>query len=148
MRRLILPVVMIASVTALAATYENISLQLARTELQLAADGAALAGAAIFAVDPNAQAAARAEAKAYAELNVVRGERVNLAPENIEVIAEEGIIRLTVHATVRPANVLQRVLWLLIGVRESTIEASAAAEARAPDPNRRDRPAKGLKLIE
>ena len=75
MRRFILAVLVIASTAGVAFTYEISLLQVARTEAQLAADAAALAGASIFAFNPGAQDAARFEAMRYAELNVVRGER-------------------------------------------------------------------------
>ena len=147
-RRFILSVLVIASMAGLAATYEISSLRVARTEAQLAADAAALAGASIFAFDPGAQDAAREEAMRYAELNVVRGVRASLASEDIEVIAEESIIRVTVNASLRPANGAQRLLWLLIGIRGSTIMASAAATARAYDPLNPERLPKVLRLIE
>ena len=116
-RRFILSVLVIASMAGLAATYEISSLRVARTEAQLAADAAALAGASIFAFDPGAQDAARAEAMQFAALNVVRGVGASLAVEDIELIPDEGLVRVTVHATLRPANGGQRLLWLLIGVR-------------------------------
>lgn len=148
MRRLILSVLVIASMAALAATYETASLRVARTEVQLAADAAALAGASIFAMDPEAYSAARAEAVRFAELNVVRGSKASLPPEDIEVDAEESIIRVTVHASLRPSNVAQHALWLLIGVRRSTVTASAAAVARAYDPQKPERLPLVLRLVE
>lgn len=148
MWRIVFSVFVIGSLAGVATFYENSAMQAALYEVQSAADGAALAGAGIFAIDPNAVDAASVEARNYAALNFVRGERVELAPEDIEAIPDEGIVRVTVRVSMHPANLAQRVLWLAIGVRGSTITASAAAEARAPDPSRPDRAPKRLKLIE
>lgn len=148
LRRFILTALVVGSTVALAGTYELSRLRVARTEVQLAADAAALAGASIFAFNPDDHNVARTEAVLYAGLNLVRGEPARLVPEDIEVIPGEGIIRVTVRASPGPANSFQRMLWLLLGVRGSTVTASAAAEAMAIVPGRRDVLPKTLKLIE
>jgi hypothetical protein len=138
----------VGSTVALAGTYEMSRLRVARTEAQLAADAAALAGASIFAINPEDHQTASTEAIRFAALNLVRGEPASLAPEDIVTVPAEGLIRVTVRASTGSGNVFQRLLWLLIGVRASSVEVSAAAEARPPAPGRGHLPAKRLRLIE
>ncbi len=148
LRRFILTMLVVSSTTALAGTYELSRLRVARTEVQLAADAAALAGASIFAINPDDNQAARAEAKQFAALNLVRGEPASLAPEDIVTVPAEGLIRVTVRASSNSRNVFRRLVWLLLGVRESSITASAAAVARASVPDRPEITPRLLRLIE
>jgi hypothetical protein len=98
----------------------------ARSEAQRVADAAALAGASVFAEEdfPAEREVAEAEARAieYGGLNQVRGASVQPGEMTIEVVQDEGLVRVTVTR-------LQVPTWFarIFGVTGVDVAARAAA---------------------
>lgn len=101
------------------------------SEAQRAADAAALAGAGTLLISPMDPAPAREAAMRFAGENPVVGRTPVLAPEDVEVDLEEGIVRVRVGVTVY--RVPNAFAWAL-GAAEVSVTAVAAAEACAPRP--------------
>jgi Flp pilus assembly protein TadG len=112
----------------------------AQTQAQNAADAAALAGAVHLLRAPDDESGAKAEAMKFAVLNPVRGSKVELRPEDIQVDLEEGVVRVKLRAKVLPLP--PPVAWL-------KVSAEAAAEAMAASaPGEPPRRLKKLSLID
>lgn len=120
---------MIAFLSAVALAVDVGMLVSARTEAQRSADSAALAGAAMLALDPQAEAVARAEAKTYAGLNSIRGQVPALLDEDISVDLTKSWVTVNVRRTADRGTAIPTFFARVFGVDAVNILATATAEA-------------------
>src|SRR5437867_11172700 len=105
-----------------------------KTELQKAADAAALAGAS--AIDPATgkltQATARARAAAAASANTALQERavsVNIDPDNDVSVPGVRKVKVTVHREASTGNPMTTIFARTLGITSLDVKADATAEA-------------------
>lgn len=121
---------MVALLSAVALAVDIGMMLTARTEAQVVADGAALAGARKLRDSQGNVSLARAEAMAAGSNdNVVRGKHVTILEEDVDVIPEEWTVRVRVHRTRARDNGLGTFFARVFGLGEVDITASAAAWA-------------------
>jgi hypothetical protein len=101
----------------------------ARTEVQRVADSAALAGAAGLIDSPGNEALARQLATDYAMRNDVRAMGIELLPEDIDVELWRDRVRVRAYRTTARGTGLANLFARILGQRESSVSAVAAAEA-------------------
>jgi hypothetical protein len=109
----------------------------ARSEVQAAADAAALAGAAELMISGDT-ATAIAAAQTIARGNSVNGHPAELRREDIKIDVPEGIFSVRTHGPALPIR---------LPVLRLEVSAEAAAEARTWSEDRPRVPPKRLKLI-
>lgn len=101
----------------------------ARTEAQRVADLSALAGAGILAIDPEAEAEARAEAIKYAAFNTICGETCKVAPQDVDVDLDAATVTVRVLRTEANGAPVQTYFARVCGV--ATVDVATAATAIA-----------------
>ena len=100
----------------------------ARTSAQRAADAAAMAGAGSLIVAPGDEDRARQVAIDFGGQNYVHGSSVEVLPEDVEVLLDEGLVRVTVHRTADRGNAIGTWFARVFGVDEVDVGARAAAQ--------------------
>lgn len=98
-------------------------LYVARSEAQQAAEAGALAGASRYVSTNGDDAAATATAREFAEKHTILDEPVSVPAEDVEVVAGEDKVRVTVTRDV------QTHFARILGIQSVRVEASAGAEA-------------------
>lgn len=125
---------MVAMISAIALAVDVGMLVSARTEAQRAADSGALAGAAVLASQPLAEAAARSEAQAYSALNSVRGATPRVLDEDVIIDLDKSWVTVNVRHTQERESAIPTFFARIFGVSSVNISATATAEAsEAPD---------------
>jgi Flp pilus assembly protein TadG len=120
---------MVAFLSAVALAVDVGMLVSARAEAQRSADSAALAGAAMLALDPKGEAVARAEAKTYAGFNSIRGQVPALLDEDITVDLAKSWVTVSVRRTADRGTAIPTFFARVFGVDAVNISATATAEA-------------------
>ncbi len=122
---------MVAVVSAAAIAIDIGKLLTARTEAQRAADAGALAAASAFIDDPdNAVTLAKARAKQYGELHLVRNQGVLIVPdEDVQVDVANLRVDVTVRHLISRSNPIPTFFARVFGVDNVDVQAHAAAEA-------------------
>jgi len=121
---------MVALLSAVALAVDVGMMVTARTEAQVVADGAALAGARMLRDTQGNIDDARAEAMAAGSNdNLVRGKLVTILEEDVDVIPEEWTVRVRVHRTRARDAGLGTFFAGIFGVHQVDVTASAAAWA-------------------
>ena len=121
---------MVAMLSAVALAVDVGMMMTARTEAQVVADGAALAGARKLRDTQGNVTEARVEAMAAGSNdNLIRGENVTILAEDVDVIPEEWTVRVRVHRTRARDAGLGTFFARVFGIDEVDITASAAAWA-------------------
>lgn len=100
----------------------------ARSEAQRAAEAGAHAGAGVFLYAPGDEAAAREQAREYAERNMVRWDDVEVRDEDIDVELDQQLVRVRVHRTEARGNPVSTFFARVLGITSSDIGAVAAAQ--------------------
>jgi hypothetical protein len=95
-----------------------------RSEVQRAADAAALAGAAHLIADPDDESGARVTAIEFVQLNPVRGRQLELHPEDVTVDLDSGRVMVRIRAKV--LQLPAPLAWLSVSA-EATAEGMAAS---------------------
>lgn len=103
----------------------------ARTSAQRAADAAAMAGAGSLIVAPGDEDRAREVAIDFGGQNYVHGTSVEVLPEDVEVLLDEGKVRVTVHRTADRGSAIGTWFARVFGVDQVDVAAVAAAAVQA-----------------
>lgn len=120
---------MIALISAIALAVDVGMLNVARTEAQQVADGAALAGAGALILSPDNVDFARAEAIDFSTRNTIRGTQAVVLPEDVDVDTDNDRVTVRVIRTQERGNPVGTFFARVFGV--NTVNISAAATARA-----------------
>ncbi|MEE8488127.1 MAG: pilus assembly protein TadG-related protein [Gemmatimonadota bacterium] len=120
---------MIALISAVALAVDVGMLNVARTEAQQVADGAALAGAGALILSPDNVDFATAEAIKFSSKNDIQGARAVVRPEDITVDTDLDQVTVRVLRTQERGNPVGTFFARIFGVNTVNITASATAEA-------------------
>lgn len=120
---------MIALISAVALAVDVGMLNVARTEAQQVADGAALAGAGALILSPDNVDFATAEAIKFSSKNDIQGARAVVRPEDITVDTDLDQVTVLVLRTQERGNPVGTFFARIFGVNTVNITASATAEA-------------------
>lgn len=120
---------MVALLSAVALAVDVGMLVTARTEAQRVSDLAALAGAGILAVQPDAEALARSEAIEFALLNTVQGEAAVVLPEDVDVNLDLSTVTVRTIRTQTRGTPVGTFFARVFGVNSVNITATATAIA-------------------
>lgn len=130
----LIAVSMVALLSAVALAVDVGMLVTARTEAQRVSDLAALAGAGILAVDPNAEGAARAEAINFAALNTVQGDLAVVLPGDVDVNLDSSTVTVRMIRTQTRGTPVGTFFARVFGVNSVDIAATATAMASPVGP--------------
>lgn len=122
---------MIALTSAVALAIDVGMLTVARSEAQLAADGAALAGAVSLVQIPDSDGYARARAREFGGRNSIRGQTAVVLEEDVDVDLAARTVTVRVLRTEARDNPVGTFFARIFGV--NTVNISASAVARASD---------------
>lgn len=125
---------MVALLSAVALAVDVGMLVTARTEAQRVSDLAALAGASILAVDPNAEGAARAEAIHFAALNSVQGDLAVVLPGDVDVNLDSSTVTVRMIRTQTRGTSVGTFFARVFGVNSVDIATTATAIAEPVGP--------------
>ena len=120
---------MVALTSAVALAVDVGMLTLARSEAQLAADGAAMAGASVLIDSPNNDEWATDEAMEFAASNNIRGTAAGVLEEDIEVDLTARTVGVQVLRTEARGNPIGTFFARIFGVNHVNITAYAKARA-------------------
>lgn len=101
----------------------------ARTDSQLVADAAALAGAASFISEPDNSDRPRQWAIEYATKNDVHGSDADVLPEDVDVLMGEKKVRVRVRNVAERNNAIPTIFARVLGWEEMDVSTVAAAQA-------------------
>ncbi len=125
---------MVALLSAVALAVDVGMLVTARTEAQRVSDLAALAGAGILAVNPDAEGAARAEAINFAALNTVQGDLAVVLPGDVDVNLDSSTVTVRMIRTQTRGTPVGTFFARVFGVNSVDIAATATAIAEPVGP--------------
>jgi len=120
---------MIALISAVALAVDVGMLNVARTESQQVADGAALAGAGALILSPDNVRFATAEAIKFSSQNDIRGDLAVVLPEDVSVDTASDRVTVLVLRTQARGNPVGTFFARVFGVNTVNISTTATAEA-------------------
>ncbi len=125
---------MVALISAIALAVDVGMLVSARTEAQRVSDLSALAGAGILAINPDDEAAARAEAINYASMNSVNGDAAVVLPGDVDVNLDSSTVTVRMIRTETRGTPVGTFFARVFGVNGVDVATTATAIAEPSGP--------------